>query len=257
MATLATTYSELRSEIGYYAGYGRTSGSWTSDQSANINAWLLAGMRQFLSPPPLDGRGRGHRWKFLRPLTTLTTTADQAEDDISAALGIIGPFYYDDADHPGYGEVQIVDVDILERLRNHSPASGPPTHAAIVPKPPASPQTSAQGWQIRWYPTPSAVYTLRYRYNLDPVLLDGTNTVPLGYTEHAQTLLASCIAAVEFDLTEEHGSKWQDFLVKLATSINLDNEVHTPTSLGRMVKAESHRRRLWRDDRYITSEYPT
>lgn len=230
MANLATTYADVRSEIGGYCGFGTDSAGWDSTQTAYVNAVLKAGLRLFFAPPLLPGQVEVHRWRFLRPLSTLTTTAGQADQTLSGApLGIAGPLWYDTADRGGQ-KVELVDWDTVQERRMAEPCSGEPIIAAIVPI--ASAGTAVQSYQIRWYPTPAAEYTLRFEYNLDAVLLDGTNTIPMGGPDHARTLIAACLAEAEFRKEMMRGPRYQDFLSALQTSVSIDRQQNMPMSLG-------------------------
>ena len=69
-STLTLGYPDYAALIGYYLGYGRTSGNWTPDQQSDIDDCINAGLRQFYYPPtPLNQVN--HEWSFLRPITTL------------------------------------------------------------------------------------------------------------------------------------------------------------------------------------------
>jgi len=46
-STLSIGYDELRENIAYDVGYGRTSGNWSTDKTATINSILKKGLRQF------------------------------------------------------------------------------------------------------------------------------------------------------------------------------------------------------------------
>ncbi len=69
-STLAIAYTELRQEIGYEIGAGRTAGSWSSTQSSNIDQIVKRGLRLFYKHPPIPGASN-HQWRFLRPVTTI------------------------------------------------------------------------------------------------------------------------------------------------------------------------------------------
>lgn len=70
-STLTLGYDDLAAEVGYFLGFGRTSGNWTADQLAQVDAVVQAGYRQFVVPPPVGGIA--HRWSFLRPTMSLVT----------------------------------------------------------------------------------------------------------------------------------------------------------------------------------------
>lgn len=80
-STLSLSRTDLLAELGHYARYGRTSGSWSAAQSADLEAWLKAGLRQFLFPQP------AHEWSFLNRSTTLSLSAPYSTGTIAVTNG--------------------------------------------------------------------------------------------------------------------------------------------------------------------------
>jgi len=254
MAT-GTTYAELRQEIGWWFGYGRDSSAWTVSQQAEIAAALRDGLRLFLQPPILPGHIKAHRWSFLKPLTTITTVANTADQDLTTGLGVIGPLTFsgDSADEAN-GPIEIVSQAMIRQMRNDGPDTpGPPMYLAIVPK--LGNQQSPQAWTLMWYPTPDAAYTISYQYNLNSVALDATADDPVGGNEHGRTLLAACLAQAEFAREDKRGSRWEDFLVQLQTSVSIDLQLNQKQTLGRMQNPAAPLRRRKFDGIYDPTEY--
>lgn len=75
-STLSLTNVDIAKEVGFLVGYTRDSSAWTNEQKQNLEACLDSGYRQFLVPPPINGRV--HEWTFMRPITTLTIWPDVA-----------------------------------------------------------------------------------------------------------------------------------------------------------------------------------
>lgn len=73
--TLSLSYSDLQAEVGEYLGYGRTPGKWSDEQTAQVAACIASGLRQFYFPKPIGNQPIAHEWSFLKPTTTLTTSA--------------------------------------------------------------------------------------------------------------------------------------------------------------------------------------
>jgi hypothetical protein len=69
-STATLKYSTLRTAIGYYLGFGRTSGNWTASETADIDYVLDRGLAQAYYPPPLPGERVAHEWSFLKPEST-------------------------------------------------------------------------------------------------------------------------------------------------------------------------------------------
>lgn len=77
-STLSNAYADLRAEIGYRVGYGRTSSNWTTDQINEINAVLKKGLRRFYFQEPDPRTGKVHDWSFLRISTDLSIWPNQS-----------------------------------------------------------------------------------------------------------------------------------------------------------------------------------
>ena len=83
-STLTLGYPDLRAELGAHLGYGRTTANWDTEQTATVESILQRGMRQFYVPPVLPGQSRSHSWRFLHPVTTLTTVAPYSTGTVSS-----------------------------------------------------------------------------------------------------------------------------------------------------------------------------
>ena len=81
-------------EVGHFLGYGRTSTDWTTAETAEINRYVQGGVRQFYYPPAIEGVPANYEWTFLSPTTTLTTTADDEDQDMPDDFGrMLGNLY--------------------------------------------------------------------------------------------------------------------------------------------------------------------
>lgn len=78
---LALTYDDLRSELGFFGGYGRTSTKWNTLAQSNIAHALKVGLRRFYYPTRLPGQPRAYQWRFLKPIATIIVSGAIAEDD--------------------------------------------------------------------------------------------------------------------------------------------------------------------------------
>lgn len=83
------------------------------------------------------------------------------------------------------------------------------------------------------YPTPDQVYTLRVPMILRPVLLDNTNTYPVGGEMLSQVILEACLAAAEHNFEEREHVHEKRFMELIGIAISNDQERSSPTSLGR------------------------
>lgn len=81
-SSLSVGYPEIRSEIGFLCGWGRTSGNWSATQITRIQAVLDRGLRQFYFHAPLP-QAPNHEWTFLRPVATMQTAASYATGTVA------------------------------------------------------------------------------------------------------------------------------------------------------------------------------
>ena len=86
-STLAVTFADLKSEVGHFLGYGRTEGSWATEQAADVAAAIKAGLRQFYFPPQLYSNEQPYKWRFLTPVVTLVTIAPYSTGTIAITNG--------------------------------------------------------------------------------------------------------------------------------------------------------------------------
>lgn len=93
-STLSVGYLEIAREIGYVLSYGRDSSAWGVVGTPGTNFFeidevIQRGLRQFYNPPMLEGEQTAHEWTFLRPTTTLTTTAPYETGTVTAVAGVV------------------------------------------------------------------------------------------------------------------------------------------------------------------------
>lgn len=88
-STLTITYDLIQQEIADYLGYTRTSWQKDANNAADVEYFTQSGYRQFLNPPPTLPGGRQHEWSFMRPVTTLTTTASYSTGTVTIVAGVV------------------------------------------------------------------------------------------------------------------------------------------------------------------------
>lgn len=304
-STLSITYDDLRSEIGYYLGFRRSSSAWSADQAATIESCLKSGLRQFYLPEPLPGESVSHLWSFLKPLATLvvwagldpvaTTTCTgvvaSGNTTLTATAGVFFPSMIGHAisitgitgtwtilsytsstvvvvegevptpdtprtffmaadgnytlpddfgsfdsvltlDTPELGGViPITGESIIRQRRQQSTAVGRPTLGAIVFRSNPSSTTQGQRQQLMLYPTPETNYTISYRYRVIPDALTALNKYPYGGAQHAEALIASCLAAAERRVNDAAGVKYDDWMTRLRAAVSLDRQ-SGPSTFG-------------------------
>lgn len=86
---LSVGFTDLEAEVGYFLGYGRTSGNWSSDQNTEIEAVVHSGVRRVYYPPAVNEDSIGYEWSWLKPTTTLPIQGKYAEGTIEVASGVV------------------------------------------------------------------------------------------------------------------------------------------------------------------------
>jgi hypothetical protein len=217
-ATLSLSYNDLQAELARFVGYNPT--GMTAAQIAELDRYIQSGVRQFYYPPAVEGVEAGYEWSFLKPVTSITTTADDGVQDLPDDFGrLIGDFHYSST----YSQsiVEISEHRITELLAGDS-SSGLMKYAAIRQK--AAPVTAiGQRQEVVWFPIPKAAYSLTYRYEAYQGKINSTTKpYPLGGMKHSETILESCLAVAEQRANDEKGIHWDAFSRLLLMSVAQD-----------------------------------
>lgn len=154
---------------------------------------------------------------------TLTADGDYRLPDDFACLE--GTFRFDAAS--GYAPPILVGESFIRQRRTECESTGTPLYVAVRPQ--STTNASGQRFELCAYPTPDTAYTLSYRYSVLPnALVETTNEYPYGGAQHGQTILESCLAVAEQQVTESQGIHTALFMQHLATSIDMDVRLNTP-----------------------------
>jgi len=128
--------------------------------------------------------------------------------------------------------VRIIGEGKIRSLRSGTNSRSDPQFAAIRPKK-QTVTTSGQRFEIMFFHVPSVTRTLSYKMLVLPELLvDSTITHPYGGTMHSETILASCLAVAESQEEYKRGVKWQEFMDRLAASIQIDKKMISADYFG-------------------------
>lgn len=237
-STLSLSRDDLRSEIGFFLGFGqpdhRDSANWSSVQTETIDTILNAGLRQFYYPKRLEGDRKVHEWTFLRPTRTQLTVVDQGDynlpDDFGGLEGNLTFATNDDA----WVSVTITSEQQIRELRQITTTNtGWPRLAAV--RPILTPTAGATGtrYELLIWPEPDAIYTLSYRFNIMPEALTSGLPFPHGGLVHAETILESCLAVAERRLDDYESTYHHEMFTELLeASIQNDRALQVPHTLG-------------------------
>lgn len=229
----------LRKPVAYFFGFGTDKDQWTTSQIEQLDETINAGYARFLVPmalpDPVSGVPRSHIWSFLKPLHTLEIIANTTMYDLPrhfAGIGGEGLSYTPNS--RGSATINLVGEGRIRELiaTNGSERSGAPLYAAIAPKSPST--ATSQLYQLVIWPTPDSTYEITFRMVCGLFRLNDDNPIPLGGTEHWETLLESCLAVAEERRDDEAGLHSQRFQERLLASVNRDGSVMRPDSLGYM-----------------------
>jgi hypothetical protein len=228
-STLAVTYDDLVREVAFFLGFGRKASTELDAQDlALVDSKVQAGYHQFLFPPKHREDAAAHLWNFLIPAATLNIVATDYDYDLPNNFGaMLGEFTY--APDAGWAPIPLVGEGQVMAARARANLSGHPKVAAIRPKAPTG--TAEQHYEVLFYPTPDASYTLYYRCYLLINKLSTTSSHALGGVRHRQTLIESCLAVAE-GMNDEEGVHFRAFLRNLAASVSYDEEASSPKTLG-------------------------
>lgn len=230
------TVAWLRREIGGYLKFGFDHKAWNPTQVGRVISIIQSGSMQFYFPPPVVvGEEKEskppHQWSFLTPVRTITMAAADYDYGLPADFtGIIGDLTWQSGTTSQI--IPIVAESKIRQLRASNPLSGQPKYAAIRP-------VSVTGVKVTHelllYPTPSsdeAGTLLEYRSQVvpEPISADSDFDLQLyGSQQHAEVILASCLAIAEHRESGGPGSWAAKYQQQLQAAMQNDILVMQPT----------------------------
>lgn len=221
-------YSDLRSKAAFYAGYGRDSTAWTTDQIADIDDVVKGGQRLVYNC--------GWDWSWLKPVVTLTflsgTNTVPLPDDFAAADGPVQVSISGAASY--YCSLPLGPYQPIYQMQGRQPTqSGIPQYACVEPLRGTSTQ-AGQRWQMRVWPLADQDYQLTFAYRLSADATSGALPYLYGGSQHSELFLQAVKAAAERDLdnippTSPQAVHQASFKEMLQASIAMDrrNKPHT------------------------------
>lgn len=218
MATLALTFQDLYNRVakflGTYGSSGPTGANLTDAKEITNDAY-----NKFIT---------AHDWTFLKPSQVLDTITNQYVYDLPEDFyHVLTNIQFDVG--TTYPPIQEVSVDALREMRSINNIRSWPTYYAI--RPTKHENEVGQRWEIMFYPTPDAAYTLHFRYRMLVSKLVNDDDIPIGGVEHAQLLKHMAIAEAELDKEKVIGPQSQHADRMLNGAITEDSK-RSPHRLG-------------------------
>jgi hypothetical protein len=230
-ASLGVNQRELFRHIGRHLGLARDYVHLSTKEQSDCLDILNRALRQFYHPDILPGESVSHRWSFLRPYGSITTVNAQGDYDLPEDFGgLFGGVTYTDNALGTFPVAKVPEMRIRELRNATSSSTGWPQYYCITP---LSSGQSQQRWGLRIWPYASGEYELEFRYHSNPLQLSDDAPYPLGGQPHAETLVASAIAAADAVLNDDPvGINYQNFITKLRASISHDRQETESRNLG-------------------------
>ncbi len=86
-SSLSVGFSDLKSEVGYFLGHGRS--SWASAVETKIEGLVQSGVRLVYYPPAATEDTIGHEWTWLSPTTVLSVVPPYATGTVEIVDGVV------------------------------------------------------------------------------------------------------------------------------------------------------------------------
>lgn len=153
-----------------------------------------------------------------------------------------GGFKYRPGDN-SWRTVQMMSEHQIASQKQWDDASGYPQVAAVLPKLYAGSTGSVK--QVKFFPSPDSAYVLNYRFCLQFTEL-AAGEYPPGDTEHAQTILMSCLSIVNPQ------AYMQKYVAMLNSSVELDQNEQQAEYLGQN-SDHSDGAGYWHGDRNVVT----
>lgn len=219
---LHDSYSTIRVELGFFLGYDRDPTTWTTDQAADVERYIKAGLQMYYYPPPNPAtQGQGYEWSFLKPWLEFDTVSGQRRyampPDFERPLSSI---VFRSSDANNYPPLIHTTSQRLRELEPSSDTTGTPTTYALDAG--SSGGETQQQWVLSLHPTPDATYQLAMQYAAMPLNIGTSNPYPLGGPAHSYGVKLACLAAAEEQVDGARGIRYQAFIERLVQDVLMD-----------------------------------
>lgn len=218
---LRTNYEEVSRTIARRLGYPLAEADQSAQEKESITDCIRCGLRWFYFP---TGE-LTHAWSFLRRYIELPVEADRVWYDLPRDFsGFAGAPALSNSSSP----LAITDESGIRLRTNKGQELTPPRYAAVR----TAEIRGNTGYQIGLFPAPtasdvSAYAVIQIWYLFEPQIISANNPFAYGSGTHAETIMASCLAAAEQQMNpetmaQEGGVHWQYFQNQLAASVATD-----------------------------------
>lgn len=212
-------------------GYGGNANAWTYGDAVKVNEALRDGLRTFYNPQPINNEQYGHQWNFLKMQHEMTLQADVYEYELPPTFAIYdGIITYPPGSETYYPAIDITNPESIRRnLQSSNLSTGRPFVGAYEAV--STDESRGTLWKLLIWPVPDQAYPILVRWRINPDNLDTNQELPYGGPPHAQTLIASCLAAAE-RRTGEGNVRKAEYERLLRTSISHDRMQGAPDFMG-------------------------
>lgn len=229
---LLAGWSDFRSELARYLGYGGDSTQWTDDEKEEMNRDIQEAYRWILYPHSVLGDRTSHVWSFLEVNATLSLSSGDYDYTLPADFGsFVGQHMFWSAGESYERPYRTNETTIISR-RMFSNLSARPECFAIRWRSQVARHSQRQ--EVIFYPTPDTSYTLLYKYAVMVGPLSKTNPYPVGGPRVSQLLMEAVKAIGEAKKNGARGDQWGIFETSLQAAIMLDRGTNTETTVGMM-----------------------
>jgi hypothetical protein len=220
MASMQYTYADLKNRVSRFLGTYGSSGPTGTDLT-DVEDYVRSGYLKFLMR---------YDWTFRRKYTSLSTQTGQNVYSLPPDYGgMRTPFQF--TEPTAYPPMEERAESELAELQSLGQFNSYPQYYAI--RAGAYQPQVGQLYEVMMWPTPNAELTMYYSYYWMPPKLENDTDVPVGGTEHTETVLKFCLAAAEEEADEVNGVQTQAAERELANSIRID-KMREPRTLGDM-----------------------
>lgn len=242
MNDLSLTYSNLYKEVSRFLSWG----SEPTDERLSIcKNIVLRAYRQFLYP--IDMRtGKVHKWSFLYKHSILNTSADKWEYELPTDFANQILFFEHTADS-GYPRPKFISYSDILRRRVLSESSSYPSFFSV--KTGVYNRETGQKYDVVFYGTPNAVYTMPFCYIFNPAKPTDADDMLIGGIRGSETLLELCFAVAEVQEDNTIGTHRQEADRLIQMLIQQDSPM-VPDMMSRIIDP-SVQRITW--NRYLES----